>query len=73
MKESYILALRSGHELLQNVGDTPVTKYDRYKLVTKIEMILNMTGQIDPEISEIREAYIARGLSALSQTESKPL
>jgi hypothetical protein len=65
MKEDYILALKSGDVLLQNVGAPPASKEDRYKLVTHIERILFPTGEINPEIKEIRELYIARGLSAL--------
>ena len=65
MKESYILALRGGHELLENVGEPPVSKEDRYKLVTRIERMLYRDDKMNPEISEIRESYIARGISAL--------
>ena len=73
MKEPYIQALRGGHEMLQNLGAPPVSREDRYKLVTRIEKMLRLTDQENIEISQIRESYIARGLSALSQTESNPL
>jgi len=70
MKEAYILALRSGHELLQNVGEPPASKEERYDLVTRIEKMLHLTGQTVPEINEIRELYIARGISALDKSTS---
>jgi hypothetical protein len=65
MKEDYILALRSGDKLLQNVGAPPASKEERYDVVTRIEKMLHLSGQTDPEINEIRESYIARGISAL--------
>ena len=65
MKKTYILALRSGHELLKNIAAPPTSKEERYDLVTRIEKMLYPRGQTDPEISEIRESYIARGISAL--------
>ena len=73
MKEDYIKALKGGHEMLQELGAPPSSKEDRYKLVTRIEKMLRLTDQTDKEISGIRESYIARGISALNQTESKPL
>jgi hypothetical protein len=69
MKKTYILALRSGHELLKNTGAPPTSKEERHKLVNRIEKVLYPAGQTDPEIREIRESYIARGISALDSVD----
>jgi len=70
MKESYIEALKGCHEMFQNLGAPPTSKEERYKLVTRIENMLHMTDQENLEITEIRESYIASGISALDKATS---
>ena len=73
MKETYIMALVGSHNVVKNSGMPPSSKEDRYKVAQWVEKLLYPTGLRDSEIIQIRESYIARGISALDHTESKPL
>ena len=64
--DAYLLAIQSAHELLVNCGNSPVTKNDRFYVISCLEKIFFKGKTVPLEFRTISDVYMARGLDALS-------
>ena len=63
-QDTYIFAIRSTHELLQNCGYSPVSQSERIHAINFLEKLFFRGKTIPLVFRELSDVYMAKGLDA---------